>query len=284
MKQNIIFCDGGLANRLNTLIFALILKSKFGGNWAISWPVNNWCGAKFDTLFSTDMPIYEHPLSYYKEKENDYTLVLHENQVNFDENLIKYQKSFAGYKDYEEILVVDKPIIYYHHLIPSFTDSVDLAMGLASLKVNPEILIDAYSFCTRNNVNASVLGLHIRKTDFGNTVDDAALYEMAANSSHRFFVCSDDINVTEKFSELENCIAFKKLHYPGKMDDCTHWNGLTTDDQGRVYNFNISRSAQSVSEALVDLLILSKTTHILTSHSTFLRMSMIMKSVNFFRF
>lgn len=284
MKQNIIFCDGGLANRLNTLLFALILKNKFGGDWAISWPINNWCGAKFESLFSIEMKVYEHPLSYYKEKEEDYILVMHENQKHFNEKLIKYQRYFMNYSDYENVLQLDKPIVYYHHLIPSFADTNDISQGVKYLEINPEILIDAYSFCVRNNISESVLGLHIRKTDFGNTVDDEALYQMAAASEHRFFVCSDDPLVNHRFSQLSNCCVYEKKTFPEKMIESTHWNGLTTDDQGRVYNFNINRSAQSIYEALIDLLILSKTTHILTSHSTFLKMSMIFKSINYFKF
>lgn len=283
MKQNIIFCDGGLSNRLNTLIFALILKNKFKGDWAISWPVNNWCGAKFDTLFSVDMPVYEHPLAYFKDNEKDYILIMHENQIDFKEDLIKYQKDFNNYQQYENLLCSEKPIIYYHHLIPSFADSNDISEGLSFLKIKPEILVKAYSFCVHNKINESVLGLHIRKTDFGNAVDDEILYKIASNSDHKFFVCSDDAVVNDRFSKLMNCFVFKKKYFPEKMIDHTHWNGATTDDQGRVYNFNINRPAQSVSEALVDLLILSKTTHILTSNSTFLRMSMIFKSINYFK-
>lgn len=284
MKQNIIFCDGGLANRLNTLIFALILKTKFGGDWAISWPINNWCGANFESLFSIDIPVYDHALSYYKEREDQYILVMHENQKDFNEELIKYQRYFKNYSDYENVLCSEKPIIYYHHLVPAFADTNDIAEGIKILRINPEILIDAYSFCIRNSIDQTVLGLHIRKTDFGNTVDDEALYQMAEKSDHRFFVCSDDPLVNDRFSKLSNCCVYKKKTFPGKMIEDTHWNGLTTDDQGRTYNFNINRSAHSVYEALIDLLILSKTTHILTSHSTFLRMSMIFKSVNYFRF
>ena len=44
MSKHYVLCDGGLCNRLNALMFALILKRRFGGAWSISWPVNNWCG------------------------------------------------------------------------------------------------------------------------------------------------------------------------------------------------------------------------------------------------
>ena len=46
--------------------------------------------------------------------------------------------------------------------------------------------------------------------------------------------------------------------------------------------YNIERSEASIVEALIDLLILSRTTHVSTSNSTFLKMSMIFKFTNFF--
>jgi hypothetical protein len=284
MKQNIIFCDGGLANRLNTLLFGLILKNKFGGNWAISWPINNWCGSKFENLFSIEIPVYEYPLSFFKDKETDYILTMHENQINFNENNINYHRHFKNFNDYKFLLNLDKPLFYYHNLIPSFADINDISHGINYLKINPEILIKAYSFSIRNNINESVLGLHIRKTDFGNTVDDESLYKIVSSSKHKFFVCSDDQQVNDRFSQLSNCSVFEKKSFPTKMNYDSHWNGLTADDQGRIYNYNISRSENSIYEALIDLLILSKTTHVLTSQSTFLRMSMIFKSVNYFKF
>ena len=46
-----VMCDGGLANRLNTLLVALALKIHTKSAWGIAWPVNNWCGAPFEDLF-----------------------------------------------------------------------------------------------------------------------------------------------------------------------------------------------------------------------------------------
>jgi hypothetical protein len=282
--ENIIFCDGGLANRLNTLIFGLILKEKFGGKWAISWPINNWCGAKFDDLFLTDIKCYDNALNYYKKNENNFTMLMHENQSNFDEKIIIYNKELKGYDAYEEVLKKGKPILYYHNLIPSFVDVNDISLGLRKLQPNSEILIKAYAFCTRNKISNSVLGMHIRKTDFGNLVDDESLFKIALNSEHRFFVCSDDKKVTERFSELKNCIVYEKDFYPEKKNENGNWNSLIQDDQGRIYNFNVSRSSDSVCDALIDLMILSKTTQIHTSNSTFLKMAMIFKSTNYFSF
>ena len=57
--MNHVLCDGGLCNRLNALIFALILQRKFGPlghDWQIAWPQNNWCGASFGSLFTSPLP------------------------------------------------------------------------------------------------------------------------------------------------------------------------------------------------------------------------------------
>ena len=178
----------------------------------------------------------------------------------------------------------EKPILYYHNILPNFAGKSDIAKGIKFLNINPKILVEAYSFCVRNKIDDSVLGLHIRKTDFGNTVNDEELFKIVSNSDRKFFVCSDDSDVNDRFSMLKNCSVYKKKTFPTKMIENGSWNQLTTDDQGRIYNFNINRSSDSVIEALIDLLILSKTTHILTSHSTFLKMSMIFKAVNYFKF
>jgi hypothetical protein len=51
---------------------------------------------------------------------------------------------------------------------------------------------------------------------------------------------------------------------------------------GRRFPYNITRPADSVVEALVDLLILSVTTQVRSSASTFLDMAMIFKATAFF--
>lgn len=283
-NNNIIFCDGGLSNRLNTLLFALVLREKFKISWELAWPINEWCGSSFENLFSIDFPVTDKNLSFYQQNESNFTLLMHENQAGFDESNIVYHSELNKLEDYEFITSSTKPIFYYHNLLPNFTDTSDLQTALKYLKVRPEILLKAYEFCIKNEINNSVLGLHIRKTDFGNLVDDNALYELAKTSDHRFFVCSDDQSVNDKFSQLSNCSVYTKTAFPEQRIPTGNWNSLTVDDQGRAYNFNINRSSESLVEALIDLLILSKTTHILTSNSTFLRMSMIFKSTNYFSF
>jgi hypothetical protein len=283
-KRNVIFCDGGLSNRLNALIFALILKEKYRHTWELSWPVNNWCRASLQSLFSINISTNKNELSYYKKIENDYCLVMHENQCSFTNEKIIFQSNLHNYTDYEKLLSNNKPVFYYHNLIPKFVTFSEIESGLSHLSIQRKIHAKASGFCMRNQIDDSVLGLHIRKTDFGNTVDDNELFNVVKSSGNRFFVCSDDAEVNARFSNLPNCSVYEKSHYPSKYLDEKGWNDHTVDDQGREYFFNIERSEASIVEALIDLLILSKTTQVETSRSTFLRMAMIFKATNFFKF
>jgi hypothetical protein len=282
-SKNVIFCDGGLCNRLNTLLFGLILQKKMGGTWELSWPVNEWCGVDFEELFIINMPTNTKPLDYYKKNEKDYLLIMHENQAQFNEENIIYHSSLNTLEDYQKVLLeTSRPLFYYNNLIPNCTETSDIKSVISELVINPEIFDIASNFCIENKIDNSVLGLHIRKTDFGNLVDDDALFSLASQSNHIFFVCSDDQFVNDRFSKLANCYVYKKSAFPEKKMSTDSWNSVTIDNQGRSFNFNIVRPGASIKEALIDLLILSQTTQILTSHSTFLKMSMVMKSTDFF--
>jgi len=281
-KNNIVFCDGGLSNRLNALIFALILKEKYKQPWEIAWPINNWCRARFEALFSTELLVNKCDLTFYKSISDNYCLVMHENQCDFPYEKINFQSNFNCYDDYAKIIHQDNPIFYYHNLIPGIASIEDIQSGLSHLSINKEIVKVAQNFCHRNQIDDSVLGLHIRKTDFGDTVNDKELFNIVKNSTRRFFVCSDDAQVNERFSILPNCSVYIKNNFPEKMISDAGWNQHTKDDQGRDFFYNIERSEASIVEALIDLLVLSKTTHVSTSNSTFLKMSMIFKATNIF--
>jgi tetratricopeptide (TPR) repeat protein len=280
MNKNIVFCDGGISNRLNTLIFALILKQKFDYKWEISWPENNWCNASFESLFDIDITSANNSLSYYKKNQYFYNLLMHENQMNFDEAIINYNKNIRDYQDINYYFQLGKPVFYYNNIIPNFVSLDEIISGVSDLKIQSSIFNVAIEYCENNKIDETVLGLHIRKTDFGNLIDDNELFLQVRNSDKQFFVCSDDKNVMLRFSELKNCKVFQKNHYPTLLDPNKNWQDNIIDDQNRVFSFNIFRSSESIKEALIDLLILSKTTLIHTSNSTFLNMSKIFKMAN----
>jgi hypothetical protein len=55
------------------------------------------------------------------------------------------------------------------------------------------------------------------------------------------------------------------------------WTTTTADHSGRLYPCNVNRGAASVEDALVDLLILSRSQIIKTSNSTFLNTALLLQ-------
>jgi hypothetical protein len=280
--MKLAFCDGGLCNRLNVLIFGLILRKKYGHNWELAWPKNTWCGAGFSKLFDLDAVVHDQPITYYKEHEQKFNFLIHENQGNFEADLIRYNTDFLNYSQYELFLNSYESVFYYNNLIPKFVSFDEIRDGLNNLRINNGVYAKATEFTQLNNINESVYGLHIRKTDFGDKINDNELFQLVSTRAARFFVCSDDEEVNNRFAQLPNCSVFKKFHFPQKRVETAHWLHWNTDAEGRNFPFNIDRSEDSVIEGLIDLLILSRTQLVNTSHSTFLNMAGIFKAVNFF--
>jgi len=92
-----------------------------------------------------------------------------------------------------------------------------------------------------------------------------------------FFVCSDDKTVEQKFAALKNVAIYEKQAYVEKRIS-GDWTELTADHSGRVYPCNVHRSAESVLEAVTDLLILSRSQVIKTSNSTFLNTALLLQA------
>lgn len=280
---NIVHCDGGLANRLNEIIFAFILRNKFNCDWTVLWPLTNVCRAPLNLLFNIRAPVIENPIHNHTLIENGYSFVIHHNFGGYPENSIKYHASLNNLAEYQDILESGHPIYYMHNLIPAFADISDIRDALEHITPVTTVKQKADEFCIVNKIDKNTIGLHIRKTDFGNKVDDEELFNNARKSQNHFFVCSDDEGVNAKFATLPNCSVFKKQSYPTKIDTSLGW-GAASFKAGNESNmiYNLERPALSVQEALIDLLILSRTSIVRTSHSTYLNMAHIFSNACYF--
>jgi hypothetical protein len=266
----IVLCDGGLANRLNALLFALILQEKFGHAWRIAWPLNNWCGAPLEALFEAPFPHDGTSLTQLRQHGRQ-RMLMQENQLDFPEERLVMHRTLSGYDDYRRLLETSpEGVVYFHNLVPAWVPEADVHRALQRLRPAADVLARADAFVQAQRIDRSVVGVHIRKTDFGGTVDDDALFAAVQRSPRRHFVCSDDAEVNRRFAALPNCAVFEKSHFPEKREKQAGWQHWTKDDDGRAFPFNIERGATAVVEGLVDLLILSRTELLPTSASTFL--------------
>jgi glycosyltransferase involved in cell wall biosynthesis len=273
-----IYCDGGFGNRFNGLISGLILAKEAGLKPLVVWPRNNWCGAGFADLLTNDFDVVERELVTYVPEASNFQFFMTEDHLG----MRVANKSPLELKSLEQAVAYlrsDKRDIYYHTpLIPSYLDSKVVLEQAQKIIFQPDIVRIAGSFIRENSLK-TFYGIQIRKTDFGiGGADDKNLYDLVKSSSEKdFFVCSDDKDVEERFSALPNvCIYPKRAHVKKMVDG--EWNDLTADFSGRTYPCNVNRSADSVIDALVDLLVLSHSEIVLTSASTFLQTAILLKN------
>jgi hypothetical protein len=275
-----IFCDGGLGNRLNVLIGGLFLCKKFNKDPIINWPQNNWCGCNFDDLYTfkcsnLNLPINE--LFQIAINENQH-FILHENQTTLP---IFYTHS-NNFNQINSLLTTNANAIYYHNVIPSFINFSEQVFLLKTVNIQQNILKTVLTFCEINNITKNTIGLHIRRTDFPNQKPLSEVIDFVQKSSnHDFFVCSDDAEAEKELLKLSNVCSFNKKEYVQKFA-LGYWNSRITDNEGRAFNFNVNRNRQSVIEAFIDMLILSRTKIIKHVGSTFSDFAELYSHINIF--
>lgn len=264
MKKIFIFTDGGLGNRLNSLVGGLITAEITNSSPVICWPTNNWCGCLFEDLYLSSLPVTQNNLhSVFLDDDRNY--LIHENQSGRSlKNVFSHST-----KALNHLRNADTDIVYYHNRIPDFYNAEKVLNYLKTLKIKESILSVAEDFCDSNAITRATKGVHIRKTDFGNQLDSTKIFHLVKRDRiSRYFVCSDDESAEKEFSALENVITFPKKNYVEKLVD-GGWTAKISDTEGRIFSYNVSRSRQSVIEAFADMLILSRTRIVLGNKSSF---------------
>jgi hypothetical protein len=283
MRKLIIYCDGGFGNRFNALTSGLALAAETGLVPQVIWPVNNWCGAAFEDIYEDELPVVQRELSSFVQEKDQYEYFIVEDRLG----LAQTWTSPLHMQNWESVNAFfarnTQDVFYYTALIPPFVDGSQVARQVRSLHLRAHIRNRAHEFLSDHGIGAKLgdfLGVQIRKTDFGeNGADDNNLFELVKNCPQKtFFICSDDKAVEQRFSALPNVrIHVKRAHV--EMMVPGEWTTVTTDYSGRLYAGNVNRSAQSVQDAVVDLLVLSRSQIVLTSHSTFLNTALLLQQV-----
>ncbi|HZE91737.1 MAG TPA: hypothetical protein VE029_08565 [Rhizobacter sp.] len=280
MRRLVIYCDGGFGNRFNALVSGLIVAKTLDLSPQIVWPVNNWCGASFGELFENELPVVDRELATYTAERERYQYFIVEDRLG----LAKAWTSPLHMQTWDEVRAFTSAshddVFYYTALIPNFIDLAARKEQVHALKLRGDITQRALGFLREASLQpGTYFGVQIRKTDFGgNGADDNNLFELLGKASNkRFFVCSDDKTVEERFKTLPNVSIYSKTAHVEKLVQGS-WNEVTSDQSGRLYACNVNRSGQSVLDAVVDLLILSYSQVVQTSNSTFLQTALLMQA------
>lgn len=276
MKKIIIFCDGGLGNRLGVLIGGILTAKKTGRHYEVCWPVNNWCGCDISDLFNVEFKLYNNNINEFFSQNINNTFVIHENQTNLRLKNVLYHNvtSLENIKN-----ITDDIIVYYHNQIPSYFSEEESVFELSNLKINSELTEFINSFSDENNLK-ECFGIHLRMTDSPFKFDINKIHDHIKNSNNNFFICSDEKLVEKYLTKLKNVIVFNKTNYVEKLNSESDWRSRTSDTDGRIFDFNVNRNRISVIEAFKDMLLLSKTKIIMETTSTFLKFAKLYNKIN----
>jgi hypothetical protein len=156
-----------------------------------------------------------------------------------------------------------------------------LVQYLSTIKISDKILNQVKNFTEEHNINHNTIGLHIRRTDYHITTTDELYFNFVDFLKSRdVFVCSDEEEIEKKLkNKFSNVIVRNKLQYVQKfVDGPWRMNHL----EGTDGLFNVKRDRQSVIDAFIDMLILSRTNIIFFNNiGSFYQLSNIYKSINF---
>ena len=281
-RKFLIFCDGGIGNRINALLSGLAIAHHFNLEYCIHWPVNNWCAASFEDIFETTENTSTVSLKNLKGKLDDAFMLLHDH-IASDALGVNFNSAYAyeDFKDFEEkVIQAGKVIFYYPALMPEWIPLELIHEQLRKLKFTNHIQIEVENFI-KNALQRPFYGLHLRRTDLNVGLNDHEVLSLVSQHPEAtFFVCSDDPNAEALASAHPNVHRRIKSHAVEKKSIDAHWLAQSLDDDGRLYYGNIKRGREAVIEGTIDLLILAHSQIIGFSGSTFQRMAKMIGDIN----
>ena len=271
--------EGGMGNKFGCLFYAIQLSKETGKELVINTVKNNGGDISFYDLFSKKNN-YKEYLNTFTELDEvmsaDVPFLIHKGHFNFDRQIISHRslphKEIINHiNSYDVCGYLDDasshaPELWEHSQGNEESNESMVIQTAKELIIKEDILEKVTTFCSNNNINKDVAGVHIRATDWpwkDQTIKDS--YETIQNLTNdnpdiKIFVCCDEKEVEDDLiSQLpNNIITFEKNSYVKKFQE-GDWRAKTKDVDGRVFDYNVLRDKESVIEAFIDMLILSRT-------------------------
>jgi hypothetical protein len=278
MSKVFIYCDGGFGNRYNSLLSGLFLAKACNREPLIIWPRTRWLDADFRDIFDSNLPeLKEFDHTTFFEKYDPVNIV-HWNPWGAN---VEQHNCMGIYMGIDQFLKSkeDKNVMFYTSVICPWVDTYGLHPIMAQVPFHPDILETARDFIKFHFGDNEFNGLHVRRTDHAYQLDENEFIEKINASDKLCFVCSDDQAAERHFlNSCPNVRVYPKTSYVEMLNPEGGWNTMTRDEFGHQFPFNVKRSRESVIQAMVDLLILSRSTVINTDHrSTFLQTATLLK-------
>jgi len=258
---------GGISNRMKCLISMLRFSEENGRKVLLYWPLNHTCGAKFSDLFENK--IEEIDTNFLKKINSKNIKVLEENLIVIKD----YPQKYLINRTWRFLLTKEElgKNSFLENRRESNEKGIDLNFSdvpkevkesiisyLKKIKPHKIIRESVNNFQKKQNLNEMV-GIHVRRGDFadrkvspGMVSSDEKFIErmrelIKENSETTFFLSTDSKEIEKKFRKE---FGARIVKYPKT-------NFIRTD-------------VKATQEGLIDLILLSKTKHIIgTYRSTF---------------
>ena len=161
-------CDGGLGNRINSLVSGLVVWRRFfsDSQFVLVWPINRYCGAAVDELFQPSL------LEAYLgrslkiidslDMSSTYTILSHERK-----GLKGRHINILKYKDFKFVSfdLGAKEVVFCSSLIPAFIPFKDSVEALDY--VQPSEAVRKRISHLQTEFGVSGVAIHLRGTDYG---------------------------------------------------------------------------------------------------------------------
>lgn len=263
------YCDGGLGNRLGSLVGAMHLSQRTNSELVVLWPKTRWCDAEFIDFFE--------PTLKYITCESNVENLIKKNDITLCDTHIEYSIKNVRHvypeKDMAETFKKNEKILHSNNTPYSFQSDEEISNLLSILRIKTEIIKIVNKFVTYNQIDDNVVGLHIRKTDH-EVLPDSFYYQFIENNfDKKIFICSDDEKIENELTKkYPNTISRKKISYVRKYEE---------GDWRIGDSFNVYRDKNSVIDGFIDMLILSRTSIVkLSDISSFLKFALYFKKIS----
>ena len=269
--QLLIYCDGGFGNRLNALFSGLALAQALQLPHTVFWPRNNWCQAGYTEIFLPGAVVDERTLGTLAGTLDGCVPLLHDTLAS-DVLKIPFESAYAyaSIDDFtQRAVATGRDLFFYPAVMPAWIPR-DLVTEQMRACIFQPAISNAVTGYIQQSIGQPFYGLHLRRTDLGVGYSDEEVREIVqSHPKDKFFVCSDDPVAESLAAVYPNVVRREKQAYVEKRNGGGNWTAATADDDGRVYHSNIDRTATSVLEAVIDLLILAHSEIVGFSGSTF---------------
>jgi len=258
LKKIIIYCGGGLSNRIFPVVSGIEFARMTGRELFIYWPVDRICTAKFNELYKDNLNVIEEDfLNNLNDEETEYHSRYIES-VDNDFNL--YGRSFyknklkSGKVKIGEIVkeTNSKNICFFSNTFMRIIPNNLNEKNLRALEIVEDCKQSIEYFTKELGLNKNIIGAHVRGTDFDKNVDYYVnkIKSVLEYSNQQVFVSSDDIQYETSLFNIfpDNVIFRKNKKYVKKQNPTTSWTNNT-------YMVDV----ETMKDAIVDLYLLSKT-------------------------